>query len=427
MSQSISEQTKTILLLTAPLVVGKSDRDGPKILTPTEYNKLATRLIELGKKPMDLMSAQDDLFEAISEVIDVERLKQLLDRGLLMSQAINQWQSRGIWVVSRAEATYPQRLKAKLKKHAPPLIYGCGDPALLDSGGLGIVGSRKVDDVITTFVEDAAVLAAHSGYSVVSGGARGVDQIAMLAALKVEGTVVGALAENLSRAVVVPHFRDAIKARALVLISAVDPNMGFNVGNAMARNKLIYALSDAGLIANADYEKGGTWAGAIEQINRFKCCPVYVRTAQRTPKGNKALIERGAIAWPAPDNATAFQQMMTEGVAATEPAVAELLFAEEISDQVISKEQEKMVVPAITEAHDDLQSSPAEYVRKAAEQAILRVLKEEPLSEADLVKQLDIAQGQVRVWLKVLVEAHKIEKTKSPVRYHISVKQTELF
>ena len=427
MSQSISEQTKTILLLTAPLVVGKSDRDGPKILTLTEYNKLATRLIELGKKPMDLMSAQDDLFKAISEVIDVERLKQLLDRGLLMSQAINQWQSRGIWVVSRAEATYPQRLKAKLKKHAPPLIYGCGDPALLDSGGLGIVGSRKVDDVITTFVEDAAVLAAHSGYSVVSGGARGVDQIAMLAALKVEGTVVGALAENLSRAVVVPHFRDAIKARSLVLISAVDPNMGFNVGNAMARNKLIYALSDAGLIANADYEKGGTWAGAIEQINRFKCCPVYVRTAQRTPKGNKALIERGAIAWPAPDNATAFQQMMTEGVAATEPAVAELLFAEEISDQVISKEQEKMVVPAITEAHDDLQSSPAEYVRKAAEQAILSVLKEEPLSEADLVKQLDIAQGQVRVWLKALVEAHKIEKTKSPVRYHISVKQTELF
>lgn len=428
MSQSISEQTKTILLLTAPLVVGKSDRDGPKILTLTEYNKLATRLIELGKKPMDLMSAQDDLFKAISEVIDVERLKQLLDRGLLMSQAIDQWQSRGIWVVSRAEATYPQRLKAKLKKHAPPLIYGCGDPALLDAGGLGIVGSRKVDDVITTFVEDAAVLAAHSGYSVVSGGARGVDQIAMLAALKVEGTVVGALAENLSRAVVVPHFRDAIKARSLVLISAVDPNMGFNVGNAMARNKLIYALSDAGLIANADYEKGGTWAGAIEQINRFKCCPVYVRTAQRTPKGNKALIERGAIAWPAPDNATAFQQMMTEGVAPTEPAEVELAFTKETTEQPTAPVQEKEIVPASNEVTNHAsQCSPAESIRAAAEQAILQTLKDNPLSEADLAKQLDIAKGQVKIWLKALIEAHQIEKTKSPVRYRVSLKQPELF
>jgi len=45
----------------------------------------------------------------------------------------------------------------------------------------------------------------------------------MLAALKVEGTVGGALAENLSRAVVAPHFRDAIKAQSLVLVSALAP------------------------------------------------------------------------------------------------------------------------------------------------------------------------------------------------------------
>jgi len=428
MSLPLTEQTKTILLLTSPLLVGKSNSGGPKILTPTEYNKLATRLVELGKQPIDLMSAQDDLYKVIAEMIDTERLKQLLDRGLLMSQAIDQWQSRGIWVIGRAESSYPQRLKAKLKKYAPPLIYGCGDPALLDAGGLGIVGSRKVDDVITTFVEDAACLAAHSGYSVVSGGARGVDQIAMHAALKVEGAVVGALAENLSRAVVAPHFRNAIKSRSLVLISAVDPNMGFNVGNAMARNKLIYALSDAGLIANADYEKGGTWAGAVEQIKRFKCCPVYVRTAQRTPKGNKALIERGATAWPAPDNATAFQQMMTEGVAATEPAEVELSFTKETPEQAIAPVQEKEIVPASSELTNlASQRSPAEIIREAAEQAILVTLKEKPLSEADLSKHLDIAKGQVKIWLKGLIEAQQIEKTKSPVRYHILVKQPELF
>ena len=52
---------------------------------------------------------------------------------------------------------------------------------------------------------------------------------------------------------------------------------------------------------------------------------------------------------------------------------------------------------------------------------------EKPLGEADLSKHLDIAKGQVKIWLKGLIEAQQIEKTKSPVRYHILVKQPELF
>jgi len=51
----------------------------------------------------------------------------------------------------------------------------------------------------------------------------------------------------------------------------------------------------------------------------------------------------------------------------------------------------------------------------------------DPFFTSDLAKQLDIAKGQVKIWLKALIKAQKIEKTKSPVRYRISVKQTELF
>lgn len=315
MSLPISEQTKAILLLTSPLIVGKPQRDGPKILTPTEYNKLAARLIELKRQPVDLLgNERDELVHNLANTLDSERLFHLLDRGLLMSQAIDQWQSRGIWIVSRADATYPRRLKAKLKQQAPPIIFGCGEPNLLEQRGLGIVGSRKVDDAISEFVENAARLASNSGYSVVSGGARGVDQIAMSTALDVEGTVVGALAENLNKAVVASNYREAIKSHSMVLISAVDPNAGFSVGNAMARNKIIYALSDAGLVANADYEKGGTWTGAIEQIKRFKCCPIYVRTSTRTPKGNQALIDRGGLPWPNPVNRDAFCKLIEQGL-----------------------------------------------------------------------------------------------------------------
>jgi len=45
-----------------------------------------------------------------------------------------------------ADASYPKRLKTRLKEDAPPVLYGCGDVALLENGGLAVVGSRHVDD-----------------------------------------------------------------------------------------------------------------------------------------------------------------------------------------------------------------------------------------------------------------------------------------
>jgi len=64
----------------------------------------------------------------------------------------------------------------------------------------------------------------------------------------------------------------------LVLVSPYDPGAGFNVGNAMQRNKLIYALADAALVVNSDFEKGGTWAGAVEQLGKLKFVPLFVRS-----------------------------------------------------------------------------------------------------------------------------------------------------
>ena len=44
------------------------------------------------------------------------------------------------------------------------------------------------------------VKASQTGENIISGGARGVDESAMLGALEVEGTVIGILANGLLRA-----------------------------------------------------------------------------------------------------------------------------------------------------------------------------------------------------------------------------------
>jgi len=316
MNAPLSENTQAVLLLTAPLIVGRQAGDQPDLLTPGEYNRLARALREKQRQPADLLGPGPDvqaLLEDCRHIIAPERATALLARGFSLGQAADHWQTRSIWVASRADPHYPRRLKSKLLENAPVIIYGCGDATLLNNGGLAIVGSRNAGDTVLARAENAGRLAAAAGIGLVSGGARGVDQAAMRGAFQGGGNVLGVLADSLGQAALSRENRDAIRENRAVLISAQDPAAGFNVGNAMQRNKYIYALADAALVVNSDYQKGGTWAGAIEQLEKYHFAPVFVHARARadngvdeeTPasQGNTALLKRGAREWPDPQNA----------------------------------------------------------------------------------------------------------------------------
>jgi len=66
----------------------------------------------------------------------------------------------------------------------------------------------------------------------------------------------------------------------------------------MARNKLIYAVADYGVVVSSAEKEGGTWAGAVEQLEKYKQIPVFVRTGENAPSGNKALVKMGGIPLP---------------------------------------------------------------------------------------------------------------------------------
>lgn len=134
---------------------------------------------------------------------------------------------------------------------------------------------------------------------IVSGAARGVDEFAMYGAFAAGGSVLGIIADSLLRAAVSPKYREGLMEGRLALISPFSPEASFSVGSAMGRNKYIYALSDISVIVSADYKKGGTWAGALEELKSKSGRPMYVRISSGVPKGNTELIKLGAKAFPA--------------------------------------------------------------------------------------------------------------------------------
>ena len=114
MSMLLSPNTQAILLLMAPLIAGR-DEPSSDLLTPGEYKRLARFLRDQQRQPADLLAPDArELFGECKQLIDSDRLKSLLARGFLLSQAIERWQTRAIWVVSRADAEYPRRLKTRL-------------------------------------------------------------------------------------------------------------------------------------------------------------------------------------------------------------------------------------------------------------------------------------------------------------------------
>ena len=114
----------------------------------------------------------------------------------------------------------------------------------------------------------------------------------------------------MARLVVDRGNREALMEGQLTLVTPYDPHAGFNVGNAMQRNKLIYAFADAGLVVSSDVNKGGTWAGAKEQLDRYQFGPLYVRPAVETSPGLQALVAKGTAVWGNPGNADEFRQLL---------------------------------------------------------------------------------------------------------------------
>ena len=420
MNDAPSLNTRAILLLTAPLIIGRERRSSPKPLAPGEYNRLASRLRDLRRQPADLLGdGAGALIEECQLDLDAERLARLLDRGFLLSQALERWRTRALWVISRADADYPRRLKERLGGQAPPVLYGCGSRENLDSGGLAVVGSRNVDDDLIAYTEGIGRLAAEARRTLVSGGARGIDQAAMRGALDAGGTVTGVLADRLERAATHRDHRDALMDDRLVLICPYDPAAGFLAGHAMQRNKLIYGLADAALVVSAEFEKGGTWTGAVEQLDRHRFVSVYVRAAGGTGKGLRGLLEHGAKPWPSPDDATALRSVLDPPPEAGPPPGPAALLREAKSDQAPANDappaRAATPQPVVEPGSGDGLTS-AEKLLAAVEELLLPYLAE-PRTEADVAEALDVQKPQARSWLKRLVDDGRIERLSRPVRY----------
>lgn len=418
----LSPDTQAILLLCASF--GQNRKIEPQPLTLSEYNAVAGWLLENDMSPGDLLNPtlKNRLSQITISKLSSDRLVALLERGVMLSLSVEKWTNQGLWLLGRSDAQYPKSLKQKLKHSAPAILYGIGNIELLSQGGLVIVGSRDVEQEALDYTKRVVQTCAKQGVQIVSGGARGVDQASMLGVLEAGGMAVGVLADGLSKAAVAGKYRAGIKEGRLTLVSPYDPHAHFNTGNAMGRNKYIYALGDYALVVSSSVNRGGTWAGATEALEKIKNVPVFVRMQENVPEGNNQLLKKGASIFPEEPWNNSLRKILLEVTSKIESNKTEVKATALHRKNGVSEPLEHPVADIY---QPKIQPNPKDIIYQKVLPIIISYLQQ-PLDDKYLAECLDIQRGQMQNWLKRAVAEGKVIKTKNPVKYIANQKLEQL-
>ena len=236
---------------------------------PFSAKKFWEKLVEQIEEPQFLLGkAADELIQMGVPQDSATRVVELFERATAMAFELERLDGSGIRVLTPFDEEYPQAWLERLRGEAPPVLYAAGALELLNRPGVGVVGSRDVSPKGQEIAQEAAERIASLERTLVSGGARGVDQLSMSAAFQAGGSVVGILADSLVRKLKKSDVRQAIYEGQTVMCTPYNPDAPFSVGNAMGRNKLIYAMADLTLVVACEPDKGGTWVGATEALEK---------------------------------------------------------------------------------------------------------------------------------------------------------------
>jgi predicted Rossmann fold nucleotide-binding protein DprA/Smf involved in DNA uptake len=404
---ALSPDSQVILLLCTRLALPQRESD-LKPLSRPEWNDVA-RAIDASKfkRPGALLGtgaaslARDlDITPALAE-----RISALLARGGQLAIELERLGTLGIWALTRADPVYPSRLKERLKGHAPPAIFGAGPAEALHHRGIAIVGSRDVDAAGNAFASELGRLCARSRVTVFSGGARGVDKLAVDGALDEGGHGVAVLADSLQDSLRRKELRDAVLSGRLTLMTPSSPSARFTVAGAMGRNKVIYALSSAAVVVSSALDTGGTWTGATENL-RAGWVPLFVRDGHDVPDGNRELIKRGGRAIRIEELESNLDAVLDAPVLHGEASLVRE------SGASYAAEQRAAASPADDESEIVHAADALSFVWPRLAAFLLK-----PRTEAEVSNALALDQAQTEVLLQRAVDQGLVRKLSNPTRF----------
>ncbi|MBE5681754.1 DNA-protecting protein DprA [Pantoea agglomerans] len=261
-----------------------------------------------GKRWVDVAqqigAGQADREQLIRLGLDESQCQQYYDYNKKNLTEVYAWlaQSPAHHLVTALDAAYPARLKET--NRFPPLLYIDGDPALISTPQLAVVGSRNCSHYGRYWCDWFTQHLSLSGLTITSGLARGIDGVAHQAALNVGGKTVAVLGSGLQRLYPSNHAHLAaeIVEQGGAVVSEFPLTTLPHPLNFPRRNRIISGLSHGVLVVEASLKSGSlvTARYGLEQNRNVYALPGAL--GNPLSEGVNWLIQQGALLVAHPNN-----------------------------------------------------------------------------------------------------------------------------
>ena len=202
--------------------------------------------------------------------------------------------AEGTFELHPGDALYPETVLEL--SDVPQTLYVRGNPEMLSTPALSIIGARKASPYGLAVAELAAKVAVEAGVTVVSGGAVGCDQASGWAAVNAGGKHVVVLGTGAD--VVYPRSSAGLITRTLdtggAVVSISPWGMGPRKFAFPRRNRVIAALSQALFVSEAGMPSGtfSTAEAAMDLGRELLAVPGSILSPES--RGTNYLIANGA-------------------------------------------------------------------------------------------------------------------------------------
>ena len=227
-----------------------------------------------------------ELAEAVKRGPAIES-RHLVDRQVKLVERL------AIQVITLTDPVYPQRLR--MIHDPPPVLYYTGALHEQDGMAVAIVGGRTATAAGRAVTEEIAQDLARSGWTIVSGMARGIDAAAHRGALAGKGRTLAVLGCGVDQTYPPEHdqLRKQIEEHGAILteLPVGSPPQSHHFPR---RNRIISGLSVGVLVAEAAMNSGSliTAKLALEQGRDVFALPGSIKEARC--RGSNGLIKDGA-------------------------------------------------------------------------------------------------------------------------------------
>lgn len=244
-------------------------------------------------------SAVEALEGSAEQMMEIKGFNDALAQAILRWREISSWQQdlelvekQGVALISYRDPLYPQLL---WQINDPPLLlYVKGELLKEDNEGLAVIGTRNASIYGREMAHKLSSELAGSGFTIVSGLARGIDTSAHQGALQAGGRTIAIIGSGLSN--VYPQenrkLAELVAQNGAVIseLPMLTPPERFNFPK---RNRIVSGMSLAALLIEASLHSGAMRTMQLAESQGRQLFAISGRIDMGTFKGNHDLIKRG--------------------------------------------------------------------------------------------------------------------------------------